>query len=160
MDKTALRAALLRQLETDIARQTEAAHDSRDEATSGENKAEGKYDMRAQEAAYLAEGQARMVAEMGESLALYAVLTLPAFTEGQPIALGAVITLTTGDRTLTCLLGPRAGGLEVDVGGLTVLVITPASPLGRQLPGLRTGDTVSLPGRGGSSIRHVITAVE
>jgi transcription elongation GreA/GreB family factor len=44
--------------------------------------------------------------------------------------------------------GPRAGGLEVSVDGTGVLVITPQSPLGRELLGKHVGDSVRLPGRG------------
>ncbi len=44
-------------------------------------------------------------------------------------------------------LGPRAGGLEVTVDGLTVLVVTPTSPLGRELLGKSAGAIVRLPGR-------------
>ena len=66
MDKSALRSSILRQLEADLALQTRAALTSRDEATSEESKAQNKYDTRGQEAAYLAEGQARLVAEIHE----------------------------------------------------------------------------------------------
>jgi transcription elongation GreA/GreB family factor len=41
-------------------------------------------------------------------------------------------------------IGPRAGGTEVDVGGAAVLVITPQSPLGRQLMGRQQGDRLQL----------------
>ncbi len=41
-------------------------------------------------------------------------------------------------------LGPCAGGTSVEVDGDEVLVITPASPLGRDLMGKRAGDRISL----------------
>lgn len=146
MDKSALRAALLRKLEDDLALQTAAALTSRDEATNEESKAEGKYDTRAQEAAYLAEGQARLVAELREALAQYATLPLPACGPSDAIAVGAVVTLTGESRTPAYFLGPRSGGTEFTVEGQTVLIVTPASPLGRQLLGKRRGETVALPG--------------
>lgn len=146
MDKAALRDAILRRLEADLALQTAAALDSRDEATDTESRPENKYDMRAQEAAYLAEGQARLAAELRESLTLFATLPLPAFGERDAVALGALVTLDGDGRELRYFLGPRAGGTEVDVEGRSVLVITPASPLGRQLLGRKRGDSVTLPG--------------
>lgn len=146
MDKTALRAALLHQLESDLALQTAAALTSRDEATSEESKAENKYDMRAQEAAYLAEGQARLVADLRESMAVYTSLPLPAFAPEDAIAVGAVVSLAGDARAPAYFLGPRAGGTEFSVGDRRLLVVTPASPLGRQLLGRRRGDTVTLPG--------------
>jgi len=41
-------------------------------------------------------------------------------------------------------IGPRAGGTEIESDGGPVLVITPQSPLGRQLVGRRQGDTLLL----------------
>ncbi len=158
MDKSALRTAILRQLEADHALQVQAALTSRDEATSEESKAENKYDTRGQEAAYLAEGQARLVAEIHESIAIYNALTLPVFAPGEPIALGAVVILESAGREQTCFLGPRAGGLELTLEGRTVLVVTPASPFGRVLLGRRAGDTVASPTRGKSLI-HTVKAV-
>lgn len=159
MDKSALRSSILRQLEADLALQTQAALTSRDEATSEESKAQNKYDTRGQEAAYLAEGQARLVAEIHESIALYAALPLPAFAATDPIALGAVVTLSGTDQTQRCFIGPRAGGLELTHEGRTLLVLTPASPLGRMLLGRRVGDSVTPPTRG-KPTQQTITAVE
>ncbi len=159
MDKTALRSTILRQLEADLALQTRAALTSREEATSEESKAENKYDTRGQEAAYLAEGQARLVAEIHESIALYTAMPLPAFTAGDPIALGAVVTLSGAGADQRCFIGPRAGGLEVTHEGKTLLVLTPASPLGRLLLGRKVGEVVTPPARG-QPARRTITAVE
>jgi transcription elongation GreA/GreB family factor len=42
------------------------------------------------------------------------------------------------------LLASRAGGTEVMIDGQEVLVITPQSPLGRQLIGHRQGDSAKI----------------
>ena len=59
INRPALRAALLAQLQSDLDLQVRAAQLARDEATHEESRPESKYDTHAQEAAYLAEGQAR-----------------------------------------------------------------------------------------------------
>ena len=159
MDKSALRTSILRQLEADLALQTQAALTSRDEATSEESKAQNKYDTRGQEAAYLAEGQARLVAEIHESIALYTAMPLPAFAATDPVALGAVVTLSGSDQPRLCFIGPRAGGLELVHEGRTLLVLTPASPLGRLLLGRKVGESVMPPSRG-KPVAQTITAVE
>ena len=69
--------------------------------------------------------------------------------------MGHIVTLHTGPRAAHYLLGPRAGGLEVTINGQTILVVTPASPLGRQLVGARVGTNISLPGR---PARHLAIA--
>jgi transcription elongation GreA/GreB family factor len=159
MDKTLLRQAILERLAAELDTLTRAAHMARDEATSEESKAENKYDTRGQEAAYLAEGQARLALELQETMASYQTVSLPAFTTHDSIAPGAVITLEARGRCAAYFLGPRSGGLELAVGGRALVIVTPQSPLGRQLLGKRVGDSVQLPGRSGP-IAHKIAAVE
>ena len=158
MNKSLLREAILAQLRAELARQTGAALLARDEAISEESRAENKYDTHSQEAAYLAEGQARQAGEVETSLAHYAAMPLPDFAPGDLIALGAVVELGRGDTRAWYFLGPRAGGLELRLEGRDVLVLTPQSPLGRELLGKRAGDTVRLPGRGGAA-EHRIRSV-
>ncbi|MCU0793942.1 MAG: hypothetical protein MUE42_14060, partial [Opitutaceae bacterium] len=75
-----------------------AALDAREESISEESRAENKYDTHAQEAAYLAEGQARIATELLSALAAWRALAFP--PPGQAVAqLGSLVTLTTGSRT-------------------------------------------------------------
>lgn len=151
MNKTTLRDAILAQLHADLRQQTAAALLSRDEATNEESRAENKYDMHSQEAAYLAEGQAKQALEIAAHINHYTTLSLPAFAADATIAVGAVVELTADRTSSWYFVGPRAGGMEVTCEGHTVLVITPSSPLGRELLGKRVGDTVKLPGRGATA---------
>jgi transcription elongation GreA/GreB family factor len=157
-DKSVLRAKIIERLRADLSLQMRAAHLARDEATHEESRAENKYDTHSQEAAYLAEGQAKLAAEIEASIGLYATLSLPGFTSADRLALGAIVELQTGNRSTWYFLGPRAGGLEVEAEGKKLLVLTPSSPLGRQLLGLRVGDVVRPPG-GKSSVAHHIASV-
>lgn len=160
MNKSLLRSAFVQQLEADLALLTQAALTSRDEATHEESRAENQYDMHAQEAAYLAEGQARMVADLHETLSHYRTLDVGPFAPGSQIAVGALVRLRPSEgKVRTYFVGPRAGGLEVRIEGEPVLVVTPASPLGRQLVGLRAGSTLLIPGRNGA-INHEILSVD
>ena len=77
--KTLLRDAILRELQQELVRQKNAAEMARDEAISEESQAENKWDTHSQEAAYLAEGQAKLAGEIQASLELYATLSLPDF---------------------------------------------------------------------------------
>jgi len=145
MDKSRLRQAIIARLTAELETQTQAALTSREEATHEESKPENKYDMHAQEAAYLAEGQARLAAELADSIKLYQSLELPAFAPDQPVDLGAIITLETAGRKVRYFLGPRNGGLELTLDDTEITVITPQSPLGRQLVGLRQGELLNTP---------------
>jgi transcription elongation GreA/GreB family factor len=158
VDKAFLRDAILAQLEAELALQTEAALTSKDEATNEENKAEDKYDMRSQSAAYLAAGQAKMATEIAAALLAYRNLSLATPSPNAPISTGALVTLASKDRQSVYFVGPNRGGMEVDVGGVAVTVVTAASPLGRQLVGRKLGDKVVLPGRP-SPIEYMIESV-
>ncbi len=152
MNKTAIRDAIVAQLRSELALQVGAAHLARDEAISEESRAENKYDTHSQEAAYLAEGQAKLAAEIEGNLALYSGLALPTFNPGDAIALGALVEVGAqgkSGKSTWYFLGPRGGGIEVNVEGKTILVLTPQSPLGRQLLGKRVGDKLVMPGRAG-----------
>ena len=144
IDKARLITALLQELEAELQRQTQAALLARDEATNEESRADNKYDTRAQEAAYLAEGQARQATELTESIAVYRDMTLPAIDPGDKIVLGCAVTIDGAGRKLHVLVGPRAGGTDFNVGDTTYTVVTPASPLGRELLGRREGDLINL----------------
>ena len=157
--KSALRNAILQKLREELARQTVAAALARDEAISEESQPENKWDTHSQEAAYLAEGQARLVGEIGQSIELYETLALPDFNSHDPIALGAVVGLEGPEGTNWYFVGPRGGGVEIDVAGRHVLVVTPLSPLGRELIGKHRDDDVVPPGRG-STARLRIVALE
>ncbi len=156
MNKASLRAAIVEQLQRELAQQINAAHVAREEAISEESRAENKYDTHSQEAAYLAEGQARLAAEIESSLALYAALPLPDFAPADPIALGAVVEVS-GATSMWYFLGPRGGGMQLALEGREIFVVTPQSPVGRQLMGRRTGETVTTPGRGKPVAQRIVS---
>jgi transcription elongation GreA/GreB family factor len=129
---------------------------SHEEAISEESRPENKYDMHSQEAAYLAEGQARLAAEIAANLALYETLALPAVRSDSIVALGIAVAIERGTKRTWYFIGPRAGGTEIEVDGTPILVVTPQSPLGRELMGKQIGDTVKMPGRAAGSIGRIV----
>lgn len=152
VNKSVVRDRIVFELRSELVRQTDAAHLARDEAISEESRAENKYDTHSQEAAYLAEGQAKLAAEIAEAIALYESLPLasaPGTAPADPVAaIGSLVEINARSGRRWYFLGPRQGGLEFELEGVPVLVLTPQSPLGRQLLGRRAGDQVPLPGSG------------
>jgi transcription elongation GreA/GreB family factor len=157
MDKFALTRSIISQLEAELALQTAAALGSRDEATNEESRAEDKYDMRSQSAAYLAAGQAKLATDIAAAVAAWKTLTLRVFGPGDEIASGALVVLEAKGRTSAYLFGPLSGGLEARDGDSTATVVTGASPLGRQLLGRRTGDAVQIADRLGPVLHQVVS---
>jgi transcription elongation GreA/GreB family factor len=158
MDKSALIRSIIAQLERELALQTDAAFASRAEATDEESRAEDKYDMRSQSAAYLAAGQAKFASDISDAIAAWHTLVPRDFGPDDAIAAGALVTLEAKGRSATYLMGPHSGGLEATDGASIATVITASSPLGRQLLGRRTGDDVKIADRLGPVV-HSVTSV-
>ncbi|MFA5262664.1 MAG: GreA/GreB family elongation factor [Opitutaceae bacterium] len=159
MEKAALRKAILDELESELRLLTDAANTARDEATNEESRAEDRFDMRSQSAAYLAAGQAKMAGESADAIVSFQNLPIRAFSSNDLIASGALVTLEAAGRKTYYFVGPQRGGLEVEVDGKIVIVVTTASPLGHQLIGRRVGDEVTLPGRS-KPVTHRVVSVE
>ena len=157
MNKRELVDRIIARLTAELQLLTNAALATHAEATNEENKAEDKYDTRGLEASYLAHGQSKAAAETAQALAQFQSLALRAFAPGEPISLGALVTLE-GKGPSFYFIGPKAGGTEIEAGDATVLVLTPQSPLGRQILGRRTGDRLQLD-LGGRRSEFVIGSV-
>ncbi len=143
LSKPLLILRIIAQLDEELTRFAKAARVAQAEATDEQSRAEHKYDTRGLEASYLAHGQARQAQETEQAREQFAALTVRDFLPDEPIGLGALIELEEIGERSCYLLGPCAGGTEVDVAGRLVQVITAASPLGRQLLGQRTGNRLS-----------------
>ncbi len=144
MNKREIVTHIIARLTTELESLTSAARATHAEATDEENKAEDKYDTRGLEASYLAHGQSKAAEEAAQSLGQFEALPIKDFSGGEPISLGALVTVEGSGSTAQYFIGPRAGGTELPLDGSTLLVITPHSPLGRQLMGKRAGDSVQL----------------
>jgi transcription elongation GreA/GreB family factor len=134
----ALKAELERVLAADLARREAAHHAAMAAATHEEAKPENDKDTRALEQSYLARGEARRVEELRQGLEEVRAMQLRTWREGDPAALGALVTVDEDDRTLVLWLAPHGGGIRLDEE--RVQVVTPQSPLGRAVLGKRAGD--------------------
>ena len=144
MNKPLLIQQILATLAAELATCTRSARSAHADATDEQNKAENKYDTRGLEASYLARGQAQQAADVMAAIQRYEGFGARDYKPGEPIDLCAAIELeSNGERTLY-FLGPHAGGAEIIQEGLPIFVITPTSPLGRQLVGKRQGEKLQL----------------
>ena len=143
MNKQALHTQIINRLQAELVALTAAALATHAEATDEENKSEDKYDTRGLEASYLAMGQSRAAEEAAQSVAQFTALSLRDFAPAEPVSLGALVILEDNARSYY-FIGPRAGGTEIEHEGQTIMVITPQSPLGRQLMGRKQGDALQL----------------
>lgn len=143
MNKQQLLRNIIDTLEDDLALFSSAAKAAHAAATHEECQPDNKYDTTALEASYVAQGQANRARDIRLSLEEYRNLTLQEFDATMPIRLTALVTLEDEDGNRRQLfLGPQAGGMKISDGAAEVMVITPASPLGRALLGQRAGDEI------------------
>lgn len=144
MNKRAILNKITAKLVDELAIYLRAAKFSRAEATHESNKAENKYDTRGLEASYLARGQCKQAAELEAAITEFEKLGVRKFAAGDAIAVGALVELAQSGETFFYFLGPRAGGTEVIHDKKEILVITPQSPLGKQLVGHKAGERLPL----------------
>jgi transcription elongation GreA/GreB family factor len=144
LNKAVLIQQIITALEAELEGYARSARSAHAEATDEQSKAENKYDTRGLEASYLARGQSRQAAETMEALQHFQKLVLREFGPGEAIDVGALVELEDQEGRSCYFLGPRAGGIEIRHGRKTVLVITPQSPLGRQLIGRKEGEKIQL----------------
>ncbi len=148
--KQALVAALVAQLDDELATMKRAARQAREAATHEESKPENDKDTRALEASYLAGAQAARARELEGAIKAVKGMPLLDFGEGKTIQSSAIVTLEDEDGARTTLfLAPFGGGIRLTVGSLQAQVVTPQSPRGQTLLGARVGDV--LEARGTSS---------
>ena len=141
-NKAALIQKIIASLDADLALYAQSARSAHEEATHEQSRAENKYDTRGLEASYLARGQSRQAAETLQAREEFAALPLRAFGPEDAIDLGAVVALEGAGETSVYFIGPRSGGSEIVHQRKTVLVMTPQSPLGKQLIGRKQGDAL------------------
>lgn len=140
-----IREELRKQLDVLLA----AAQSARDNATHDEARAEDKYDTRGLEASYLAGAQAGRAEELKRLLHVYEHLTLKPHARGQPAQSASLVTLECDGERALYFLAPEGRPLTIQMGSRSVLVITPASPLGDAVLGKQVGDIVEIEARGG-----------
>lgn len=157
MVKTQILQKIIKSLEADLSVFAAAARAAHEAATNEECQPDNKYDTTALEASYIAQGQANRAQEIRIALENYRIIKMQTFGDETPVRLTALVTLEDEDcHQRQFFLGPQAGGLKVAVDGVEVVVITPQSPLGRNLLGKLTGDEV----RSGDNPVKTFTIVE
>lgn len=145
MNKSEIVQAILEKLREEFDSRRSISMQTRAAGNDAENKAEDKYDTRSTEENYLADGLARQALAATKAAAPYEKLPLFDFEPEDAVDLGALIELALPHSKEWFFLGPSAGGLEIELEGKAITVITPESPLGSQLMGQKAGFSTQKP---------------
>jgi transcription elongation GreA/GreB family factor len=141
MDKGHLIRTILKKLEEELETAIQAARTALEEATNEESKPENEYDTRGLEASYLAGAQAERAAQIEEQILLYKHLHVKDFTEADAIESTALVEVELNKKRTYVFVMAKGGGMVLNVDGKPVQIVTPASPLGEALIGLKAGDS-------------------
>jgi transcription elongation GreA/GreB family factor len=144
VNKTIIIKKIVTQLAAELESYGKAARAAHAEATHEQSKAENKYDTRGLEAAYLARGQSKQMAEAAQAMEQFGKMPLKKFGPRDPIDLSALVELNGNGEQSFYLIGPKAGGTEVVHEKKTIMVLTPQSPLGEKLVGQKQGEDVQM----------------
>ncbi len=144
IDKSQVLAELRARLERDLAVAVEAQRRTQSGATHEESRPENDKDTRALESSYLARGQAQRVVELSQALTSVTLLEPRRFEPSSAISVSALVALDDGHRTAFYFIAPVGGGLELEVDGHAVRILTPQSPLGRALLGQGLGSDLEV----------------
>ena len=144
MNKNLLVKTICETIELDLQVIKDAALAAHKAATDPENKAENAYDTRGLEASYLAGAQAKRAAELEEVL-YHCRNTVPQdFGATDAIAPTALVEIDMGLKTSWVFILVKGAGMNVPFDGKNIQTITPTSPLGEGLLGLKKGDTAEV----------------
>ncbi len=145
INKQELRELIIQQLKKDQRLLLQAASTAHAAATHAENVPDSKYETLSVEASYIAQGQANRAQEISLAIDRLRSLELKDFTPDSSIRLGALVLLEDGESQQRLIfLGPAAGGMKLNCAGTEIMLITPESPLGRELLGKKCGDDFAL----------------
>ncbi|MFT3925917.1 MAG: hypothetical protein QM778_25465 [Myxococcales bacterium] len=147
-DKRRVLEALVARLGETLSQMSSSAEQTRKDATHEEAKPENDKDTRALEQSYLARGQAMRAEELVEQREQLRFLPLLRFGPDDALRASALVMLESDEGKRCVFIAPYAGGTEVEVDGVQVLVVTGASSLGAAVMGRMLGDDVELRVRG------------
>ncbi|MEM8956036.1 MAG: transcription elongation factor GreAB [Verrucomicrobiota bacterium] len=132
--------AVLAALREELERKQRAGEAAYEGATDEEARSESKYDTRGLESSYLAAGMAQQLEDLAEDVHVLGGYSLPRYESGDAIGLGALVEVGLGGEPTLFFLLPCGGGVEVEVAGRAVTVVTTSSPIGGQLMGRKAGE--------------------
>lgn len=144
MKKQELIQKFIAELEAELTMLEAQIKANKEEATHEESKPENEYDTRALEMGYLVKAQSKRILDAKETLAAFKHTPARDFSRDDSIAATALVELEMHGKSQWFLYMPSGGGVSVDFDGYKVQVMTPSSPLGGALLGLKEGDIATV----------------
>lgn len=146
LNKANLIKRVLEELETSLASAISNAHSAHQDATNEQSKAETQYDSLAIEMAYLAEGQAKRIANLKQEIATLTHFSARFIQDDsvQKVQVGSLVELVdeANNTKLWCFVLPIQGGITIEYQQHLVRVISPDAPLAHNILARQCDDEV------------------
>ncbi len=139
MDKQKIIDQLFEKVNQELGELKEAYNSTKELIQTGDLKSDGKYDTRATEANYLADGQRQRISELEQELELLEEINITA--EQNLVSIGSLVKLEFNNTQKYYFVAPTAGGTMLNIDGEVVLVISVFSPIGDGALGIESGDS-------------------
>lgn len=143
MDKNDVVEAFRKEFKRQFDMLKRASDTARGDATDEESRGRSKYETQGLETSYLAAGQASRAEDLAAMAVKFNSCDYPIFDPNAPISEGALVHVKMGGESDWFLLAPAGGGLSIEYDGVEVTVLSPETPLRKELNGLRVGDEVA-----------------
>ncbi len=154
MDKSKILDELTKNVTVEL-NQLKASYEATKELVQkGDIKSEGKYDTRATEANYLADGQRHRIAELEQELQLLEEIDIK--TTHENVSIGSLVEIDLNGTQRKYFIAPTAGGTMVNLNGEVILVISVFSPIGDAVLGLAKEDVFEVEIKGDTREYQVI----
>ena len=154
MEKQKILDYLKEQVQDELKKVEQAYETTKNLVQNGDLKSDGKYDTRATEANYLANGQRQRITELQQELELLDEVNLSEASE--KVAIGSLVEIELNTHVRKYFIAPTAGGTMVNLDGEVALVISVFSPIGDGALGLEEGDSFELEMKEGSREYQII----
>jgi len=144
MNKKELLTQLIDHLQQEIDATLTSANDAHALASHEQSKPENQYDTLALEAAYLAHGQSKRIAEVQRQVMLLNHFEFTQYNDESRITMGALVCIQENETLQWFWLLPVAGGVRLKANESEVRTLTPDTPLAKKLLGHYLGDELVL----------------
>lgn len=139
-DKDFLLNSLIQQLEAELLVMKQASTAAQEAATHEESRAENQYDTRGLEASYLAAAQLQRSLEIESGISGLKKILAQKITNQEIVNIGSLVALELEGKINWFFMLPFAAGATVKIQNHTITVISPQSPVGKELMLKSKGD--------------------
>jgi transcription elongation GreA/GreB family factor len=140
MDKKEILKELIAKAQEDLTKAQKSYQVTQTMVQKGDLKPDGKYDTRATEANYLADGQRQRITDLENEMLLLEDIPTRKLTNKDDIGIGALVDIEFNGQIRAYYISPTAGGTLLSINGQAILVISVFSPIGREAMNLNIGD--------------------